>query len=80
MRDFAEPWQPSIVDCFPWLLAQEAHGPMRDISSHLEKLREQVVECETIRDLATDQKKRDLFAKLAEHFRMLAAELERATK
>ena len=53
---------------------------MRDISSHLEKLREQVVECETIRDLATDQKKRDLVAKLAEHFRMLAAELERATK
>jgi hypothetical protein len=58
----------------------EAHRPMKDIRNHLEKLRAQVVECETIRDMATDEKKRELFARLAEHFRMLAAEMERAMK
>jgi hypothetical protein len=33
-----------------------------------------------IRDLATDPMKRELFAKLAEHYRVLAAEVERAIK
>jgi hypothetical protein len=28
----------------------------------------QIAECETIRDLATDRKKRKLFTRLAEHF------------
>jgi len=51
---------------------------MRDIRAHLEKLRVQISECELIRDLATDKKKRELFNRLAEHFRVLAAELERA--
>lgn len=31
-----------------------------------------------IRDLATHTKKRELFAKLAEHYRVLAAEVESA--
>jgi len=44
----------------------------------LEKLRAQIVECELIRDLATDKAKRDLFAKLADHHRVLASEIERA--
>lgn len=35
-------------------------------------------ECEMIRDLATHTKKRELFAKLAEHYGVLAAEVERA--
>ncbi|MCK1575074.1 hypothetical protein [Bradyrhizobium sp. 174] len=51
---------------------------MKDIRAHLEKLEVQIAECEMIRDLATDPKKRELFTRLAEHFRVLAAELERA--
>jgi hypothetical protein len=51
---------------------------MKDMQAHLEKLRVQIAECEMIRDLATDKKKRELFAKLAEHHKTLAAEVERA--
>jgi hypothetical protein len=41
---------------------------MKDIRAHLEKLQVQIAECETIRDLATDPKERELFPRLAEHF------------
>ena len=51
---------------------------MKDMQEQLEKLQIQLVECEIIRDLATDPKKRDLFAKLAEHYKVLAAEITRA--
>ena len=51
---------------------------MKDMQTHLEKLRTQIAECELIRDLATDRAKRDLFNKLAEHFKVLANELEQA--
>jgi hypothetical protein len=51
---------------------------MQDIKAHLEKLRTQIAECELIRDLATDHAKRELFNRLAVHFRELAADLERA--
>jgi hypothetical protein len=51
---------------------------MKDMQTHLEKLRVQVSECELIRDLATDKAKRELFNKLAEHFKVLAGEVERA--
>jgi hypothetical protein len=50
---------------------------MNDLSAHLEKLRVQMAECEVIRDLAIDKGKRQMFAKLAEHYRVLAGELER---
>lgn len=50
---------------------------MKDIQAQLEKLRVQIAECEMIRDLATDPEKRELFARLAEHFKVLAAQLER---
>jgi hypothetical protein len=53
---------------------------MKDMRTHPEKLRAQVAECEMIRDLATDNRKKELFAKLAEHHRTLAAEIERAMK
>jgi len=53
---------------------------MQDMRTHLEKLQVQVAECEMIRDLATDPTKRELFARLAEHFKILAAEIERAMK
>lgn len=51
---------------------------MRDMQVHLERLREQAAECEMIRSLTLDPVKRDLFAKLAEHFNILAGEIERA--
>jgi hypothetical protein len=50
---------------------------MMDARVHLEKLRIQVVECEMIRGLATDPRKRELFNRLAEHHRVLVAEIER---
>jgi hypothetical protein len=51
---------------------------MRDMLTHLEKLRADAAECALIRDLATDVKKRELFTKLAEHLTTLAAEVEKA--
>ena len=51
---------------------------MKDVEAQLERLRNQISECELIRDLATDPKKKDLFAKLAEHFKVLAHEVEKA--
>jgi len=50
---------------------------MKDMQAHLDKLRTQIAECELIRDLATDAKKRELFTRLAEHFKVLAAEIEK---
>ena len=38
---------------------------MKDMKTHLERLRVQMTECELIRDLATDNEKRELFNKLA---------------
>jgi hypothetical protein len=46
----------------------------------LEKLRTETAECEMIVELATDKAKQELFAKLAEHYKVLASELERAIK
>ena len=51
---------------------------MKDMQTHLEKLRVQISECELIRDLATDKAKRELFDRLAQDFKALAAEVERA--
>jgi hypothetical protein len=51
---------------------------MKDMRAHLEKLREQIGECEMIRDSAIEPKKRELFASLAEHFTVLAAQIEKA--
>jgi hypothetical protein len=53
---------------------------MQDMRAHLEKLRVQVAECKMIRDLAMDKRKQELFAKLAEHYKVLASEVERAIK
>jgi hypothetical protein len=51
---------------------------MKDMQASLEKLRTEAAECALIRDLATDPKKRDLFARLADHLAALAAEVEEA--
>ncbi|WP_426608634.1 hypothetical protein [Bradyrhizobium sp. McL0616] len=51
---------------------------MKDMQAQLEKLRADAAECALIGDLATDPKKRALFTVLADHLRVLAAEVERA--
>ena len=51
---------------------------MQDMLTQLEKLRSDAAECELIRDLATDPKKRELFDRLAAHLSLLASEVERA--
>jgi hypothetical protein len=51
---------------------------MQDMQKHLESLRRDADECQRISDGANDQAKRDLFARLAQHHRVLAAEVERA--
>lgn len=53
---------------------------MKDMQAQFEKLRIQISECELIRDLATDKMKRELFARLTEHFKVLAAEIEKAIR
>jgi len=49
---------------------------MKDMREHLEKIRVQIAECEMIRDLATDRRKRELFTRLAQHYKILAGEIE----
>jgi hypothetical protein len=51
---------------------------MKDMQAHLETLRKQIAECELTRDLAIDRQKRELFRKLAEHYKVLAAQVEMA--
>ena len=49
---------------------------MQDMQTHLETLRAEAAECEKIAQLATDEAKRELFAKLARHYRVLALVLQ----
>ncbi|MBR1174358.1 hypothetical protein JQ617_10375 [Bradyrhizobium sp. KB893862 SZCCT0404] len=51
---------------------------MMDMQDRLEKVRVQIAECEIIRDLATDPRKRELFGRLADHHKVLAGDLEKA--
>ena len=51
---------------------------MEDMRSQLVKLREQAAEFDRIASRASDAIKKELFARLAEHFHVLAAEIERA--
>ena len=53
---------------------------MKDMEVHLEKLLNDAEECALISKLATDMAKRELFARLAEHLKVLAAEVERAIR
>jgi hypothetical protein len=53
---------------------------MQDMEAHLEKLLNDAEECALISKLATDMAKRELFARLAEHLKMLAGEVERAIR
>ena len=51
---------------------------MKDMQVQLEKLRTEATDCALIAKLAIDKAKRDLFAKLAEHYTVLASEVQRA--
>jgi hypothetical protein len=53
---------------------------VKDYQASLEKIRTDAAECALIRDLATDQAKRDMFDRLAQHLDELANDVERATK
>jgi hypothetical protein len=51
---------------------------VEDMQAHLEKLLRDASECKLISDLTTDKDKQSLFARIAEHYEMLAAEIEGA--
>jgi len=51
---------------------------MQNMQERLEKIRVQIAECELIRDLATDLRKRELFGRLADHQRVLVGDIEKA--
>ncbi len=51
---------------------------MKDMMQQLEKLQTEASECALIADLTTDKAKRELFAKLSEHYSVLAAEVRKA--
>jgi hypothetical protein len=53
---------------------------MKDVQSHLEKLLSEAVQCEIIAKRATDEVKRELFTRLAEHYKVLASEVQRVIK
>jgi hypothetical protein len=53
---------------------------MEDMRAQLQKLRSEAAECAVIAAKATTWGKRDLFTRLAQHYRILAAEVERAIK
>ncbi|WP_441300055.1 hypothetical protein [Bradyrhizobium sp.] len=50
------------------------------METQLEKLLNDAEECALISKLATDMAKRELFARLSEHLKMLAMEVDRAIK
>jgi len=53
---------------------------MKDYQASIQKLRSDAAEAALIRDLATDQTKREIFDRLHEHLARLADDVERATK
>jgi hypothetical protein len=53
---------------------------MKNLREKLEKLRVEAANCAMISALTTDRNKRELFAKLADHHKVLAAEVEPAIK
>ena len=62
--------------CVPWLEAAKVNG-MQDMKASAEKLRVEADYAEQIASSATDQQKRELYVRLAAHFRELADEIEK---
>jgi hypothetical protein len=48
------------------------------MQAHLETLRREAADCRRISDHATDEEKRELFSRLADHLNVLAGEVARA--
>jgi len=51
---------------------------MKDMLVQLEMLRTEAANCSQLARLATDQVKRELFTKLAQHYAVLAGEVQKA--
>jgi hypothetical protein len=51
---------------------------MKDMHAQLDRLLEQAAECAQIASQATDAAKQELFERLAQHFTVLATEVEKA--
>ena len=72
----------SLVDsqlrAVPGMMLPMGAALMKDMQVQLERLLNEASECALIAKLATDNAKRELFAKLAEHYNVLAAEVQRA--
>jgi hypothetical protein len=51
---------------------------MKDMQTQLDRLLEQAAECAQIASQATDAAKQELFDRLAQHFTVLASEVEKA--
>jgi hypothetical protein len=51
---------------------------MKDYQDQLAKLRRDAAECANVRDLATDDAKREMFDRLANHLTVLADQVELA--
>jgi hypothetical protein len=49
---------------------------MNDLHQYLEKLSTDAEDCALISKLATDKQKRELFARMSEHLRVMAADIE----
>ena len=62
----------------PRITAAEVAPPMRDMQAKLNDLIEQAAECSRTAARATDKAKQELFARLGQHFTVLASEVEKA--
>jgi hypothetical protein len=51
---------------------------MNDMQAQIESLQQQASECTRIASKATDKAKQELFERLAQHFSVLASEVEKA--
>ena len=69
-------------ECPALALLKQAWGAttVKDYCASIEKLRKDAAEAAHIRDLATDQTKRDMCDNLHKHFNRLADEIEQAVK
>ena len=51
---------------------------MQDMHAQVEKLQSEASHCAMISSLATEDTKKELFDRLAQHYRVLAAEVQKA--
>jgi hypothetical protein len=77
------PWLSSVMRspvALPPLLQQAWRKTVQDYRASIEKLRKEAAEAALIRDLATDQAKRDMYDRLHRRLNGLADEVEQAIK